>query len=448
MPTKNNPLVIIHGWSDNSTSFKQIAKVLTKQLNYPIHNLNLADFISMDDEITFDDLISAMMRAWRRHKLPEKPGSVDVIVHSTGGLIIRNWLSHYYTPDTAPVKRLLMLAPANFGSPLARCGQAFYSRIIKGFNSKKMFQVGKKILQGLELASHYTWRLAMHDRFSKQNFYGVGKVLCTVLIGNTGYSGIAAAANEAGSDGTVRISSANMNCDLLTADFSNNPLKPELNLEHSTGECAFAIMDDENHSTIAFKDNGPKNSHTLSFILRALQVTDKTFPRWCEELTDYTKKVMACALEKKNLHGFQNSVFVVKDQFEQHVKDYFLEFYTPKDSHDWLTQHFYENVIKKVRTYSEDSSYRNLYLDCTSFYQQMNKKWKSLGVSLIALPEFRHNGNVGYRTFTDEDIGYINIPKENITQIFQENRTLLVKIKLRREQADKVFRFASHTNED
>ena len=37
-------------------------------------------------------------------------------------------------------------------------------------------------------------------------------MLCTVLVGNTGYCSIRSIVNEDGSDGTVRVSTGNVNC--------------------------------------------------------------------------------------------------------------------------------------------------------------------------------------------------------------------------------------------
>src|SRR3989344_1494069 len=174
------PLVIIHGWSDDARSFRKLAHALEKELNRTAQQINLADYVSMDDEVTYDDLVAAMMKAWQDRSLPQTLKSVDVVVHSTGGLIIRHWLIKYFKPDQAPIDHLVMLAPANFGSPLAHKGQSFYGRIIKGFNSKKIFQVGKKLLEGLEVGSEYTWNLAMQDRFDDAIFYDTDKILCSV----------------------------------------------------------------------------------------------------------------------------------------------------------------------------------------------------------------------------------------------------------------------------
>ena len=190
------PLVIIHGWSDEALSFQHLGSLLAEHTQRNLTQVNLADYISLDDSITMDDLVSAMQRAWGACKLPRTVYSVDVVVHSTGGLIIRDWIARYFTPYDAPIKHLLMLAPANFGSPLAQKGRALIGRVVVGLRSQKLFQTGTHILKALELASPYSWQLAQRDLFSDSVYYTPGKILCTVLVGNEGYRGIRAAANE------------------------------------------------------------------------------------------------------------------------------------------------------------------------------------------------------------------------------------------------------------
>lgn len=433
------PLIILHGWSDNAKSFQHLATLLQTKLPLEPQLIDLADYVTMDDDVTFADLTMAMMRAWEIKKLPQTPGSVDVIVHSTGGLVIRDWLLRYFKPETAPVKHLLMLAPANFGSQLAHRGRAFYGRIIKGFASKKMFNVGARLLKGLELASPYTWQLAMADRFNHSVFYEPGKILCTVLIGNSGYSGISAAANEVGSDGTVRASCANLNCAYLQADFSQNPLHPAYSYSESNGICAFAVLEDENHGTITGKENGYRNPATFSLIQEALQVDDGDFADWCSRLNQITQTTMEKNKDNSYKQGYQNTVVYVEDQLQQQPDDYFIEFYAGKDG-QWFEEMFYQEVIKSVHAYSDNKIYRSIYFDCTTFYQHLHKDWEQLNISLSALPEFQKKKNmVGYRTFTDEDIGSIQIAKDDISRLFIENRTLLVQMKIRREQTDELF---------
>ena len=85
----------------------------------------LGDYLSMNDEVTLKDLGYAFIRALRDKQVPQTPHAFDVIVHSTGGLVIREYLRQACegTPEMTPVQNLLMFSPANFGSPLAALGK-------------------------------------------------------------------------------------------------------------------------------------------------------------------------------------------------------------------------------------------------------------------------------------------------------------------------------------
>lgn len=435
------PLVIIHGWSDNSKSFEPLSKKLQQFLDRPVKLINLADYISMDDEITFDDLVSAMDKAWDQKSLPRRAASVDAVVHSTGSLIIRDWLCRNFsasaTKTNAPIKNMVMLAGANMGSPIAHKGRAFIGRVLKGSGSKKIFQIGENLLRGLELASPYTWNLAKRDRFGSTSLYGQGKILCTVLVGNCGYGGIASVANEEGSDGTVRVSTANMNCAYVTADFSD-PLDPVLKITGSKGKTAFRVMEEENHSTIVGKPKHKnKNAATFSYIVDGLKIKDNGFDAWCKQLDDETMKVMKMKKYEKNnyTHGYQNTVFLVRDQFKHHVQDYFMEFEVVDNEKGW----FHRDAIRTVHAYCDDKAYRSLLVDCTTLRQQIDNDFEKMKMSLIALPQFKVNKNVGYRTFGGKDIAAIELSKARTIELFRANRTIFAEVILKREQSKSVF---------
>ena len=68
MPTR--PLVIIHGWSDDSRSFEPLVKLLRQYDDREPRLIDLADYMSMDDHITYDDLAATLDWAWEREKEP------------------------------------------------------------------------------------------------------------------------------------------------------------------------------------------------------------------------------------------------------------------------------------------------------------------------------------------------------------------------------------------
>lgn len=52
----------------------------------------------MNDEVTIIDVATALDMAWSHYGLPTKPHSVDLIVHSAGVLVIREWMTSSHTP--------------------------------------------------------------------------------------------------------------------------------------------------------------------------------------------------------------------------------------------------------------------------------------------------------------------------------------------------------------
>ena len=99
-------LVIIHGWSDEGRSFRPLARRLAQAppegVGADITEIHLGDYVSLDDELRYADLVAALDRAWSERGLPRKARSVDAVVHSTGGLIIRDWMTVSYTHLTLP----------------------------------------------------------------------------------------------------------------------------------------------------------------------------------------------------------------------------------------------------------------------------------------------------------------------------------------------------------
>jgi pimeloyl-ACP methyl ester carboxylesterase len=136
-------IIIIHGWSDNSDSFRDLRNhLLNENIQNKILDIRLGDYVSLHDEITLPDIANALNKAMIRLNIPQDPRSIDFIVHSTGSLVVRQWMTQFFSSDTNPIRRLIMLAPANFGSPLAHKGRSFIGRAIKGFKLDHLFETG------------------------------------------------------------------------------------------------------------------------------------------------------------------------------------------------------------------------------------------------------------------------------------------------------------------
>ena len=450
----STPLVILHGWSATSEGFRPLARHLRSLLGRDVALISLADYLSMEDEIRFDDLATAMDKAWQDHALPREKRSVDAVVHSTGGPVIRHWLSRHFEPDQAPIHHLLMLAPANFGSPLAHKGRSFLARLVKGSARKKpqgqAFETGTQVLKGLELASPYTWHLAMDDRFGEGGrMYGPENVLCTVLVGNRGYEGVRSIWNENGSDGTVRVSTANMNCVHITAslpippDDGKGALDAEWELEESSGSTAFGVLDLHDHGSIKLPKRSVRSQRDkglLDDVREALTVEDEGFPGWCKKLEDRNRALPTTTARR---HGFQNTVVRVQDQYGVGIGDYVLEFHE-KDN-DRTARWFHGTSIKGVHKYSDDASFRSIYIDCTRLRSSIDKVGEYLSMSVTAHPEINPPYTyVGFKSLAHLGIG-VRINRDKIRTFFAPNRTALVTLRIKRLQSDDVFRFKRYS---
>lgn len=445
-------LVIIHGWSDTWEGMQNLARQLVKRgVSDQIRHIRLGDYMSMNDAVTFDDVSAAMQRAWTDRNLPTSARSVNVVVHSTGALVVRHWMTAHWTPQTVPVHRLLMLAPANFGSPQAHKGRSFLARLWKGFKADHPFQTGSRILKGLELASPYTWSLAERDLFGEDTWYGKGRVLATVLIGDSGYDGIRSIANQAGSDGTVRIAAANLNADLLEFDFATDPHSPRMQRVTRRGQTAFARMPGDDHSTMAAKGRwSPRNPDALDFMVRALAVEDGNFDAWCRELDERNRHAIAFGASDPHTHGFQHTVLRVEDDFGHPVREYFFELYCRardgEDEDTGFTRILQEKCLRHVHVYGDSPDFRAFLFDCKEIHEHFGAgRGAPISVSISADPQIEVNSDVGYRTFGWTDIGDLDFDPEAQLDLFQPDRTLLLKLVIKREQAGHVFQLKDAT---
>src|SRR5688500_15130984 len=170
-------LLILHGYSDGATSFTGLRDFFQAN-GYARDDVFLLNYASMDDQSQFSDFADKLDEDYEGRFAGER---IDIACHSTGSLVVRMWLDLHYRRQRAanrpkprsPVKRLLMFAPANFGSDLAEMGQSFLGKFRSTFfNSNRkpgdFLESGKYVLQGLEPASPIQWEISSRD------LHGVG----------------------------------------------------------------------------------------------------------------------------------------------------------------------------------------------------------------------------------------------------------------------------------
>src|SRR5690606_38581686 len=92
--------VILHGWSDCSESFVAMKAFLARNGAGPVSEIYYADYESREDHLTFDDVIDGLNDEFYRRGFITRDGKkkrdLNVIVHSTGGLVIRHWIHQHY----------------------------------------------------------------------------------------------------------------------------------------------------------------------------------------------------------------------------------------------------------------------------------------------------------------------------------------------------------------
>src|SRR5215813_164281 len=176
------PLVMIHGYSSQGTAFNVLRDALIKSQGIQLIDINICTYVSLNNEITIKDIAEGLDRAFRVHPLlRDESQEFDAIVHSTGMLVLRSWLTNYGTPAPANrrlkrLKHLIGLAPATWGSPQAHKGRSWLGALVKGNREfgPDFLNAGDEVLRGLELGSPFTWDLAHQDLLGPDPYYDRG----------------------------------------------------------------------------------------------------------------------------------------------------------------------------------------------------------------------------------------------------------------------------------
>ena len=86
------PLVLIHGYSAEGRDFANLKQALVAR-GIDSKDINICNYISLNNEITIKDIAEGLDRAFRAHDvLGNETQEFDAIVHSTGMLVLRAWL--------------------------------------------------------------------------------------------------------------------------------------------------------------------------------------------------------------------------------------------------------------------------------------------------------------------------------------------------------------------
>lgn len=474
-----NRTLLIHGYSASGAEFQNWKDALGKA-GIDTTTIEIGNYISLNNEITIKDLGEAFDRALRLTKWSagskDDSWTFDAIVHSTGMLVLRQWLTSDPFGRNDPrsrvrrLKHLVGLAPATFGSPQGKKGRSWLGALVKGNRDfgPDFMNAGDMVLDGLELGSRYTWDLAQKDMLGPQPMYdkGSGTPYVAVFIGNVGYSGISAVANSPGTDGTVRWAGCALNTRMVELDFRRQPMLMDsagqpTRLKISdwvTGrlECPIIAVEGRNHGTILSDPDAGAVARVSDF-LRSVK-TDDGYQVWLREALTYGMNALGKMDETSQSGGaegagWQQFVMHVKDDHGDGVADYNVQLFVGDDLKQ-SDDPSYPPVPLIVDSYSGDSSYRCFYVRLSEDMIHVGgeghpkKVWMELiassGTSYLEYEAYNNLENEGPNasesaTRLTTVLGATNAVKLDVTdlgsdaKLFYPYTTTLIEIVLERE---------------
>ena len=459
-------LLIVHGYSDGSTSFFALGNFLIERGVYRESDVSYLDYSSMDDEATFKDFADKLDADHRARLNGER---VDVICHSTGSLVVRAWLALHAARsagrgiiEDCPVDRLICLAPANFGSDLARLGQSFLGKFRTTFfnsnqHKENFLESGKAVLQGLEPASPFQWELSFnYDLHGPVSYFSElrpesQRCYPFVLAAGEAYTGVQAKVVKEralpGTDGTVRIAGTSLNTRSCSLDF--RMAGPALVWWRDTKfeQIPFAVCAGFNHGSIVNPQtagylepdgpgtlliealNPPQKSTTLAVYKQLAQRFDQATER------NYSR------MPQDRQARYQQFFFRVSDDVAQVVDDYFIDFHVegPDGKPDAeLTMKFDEDFESQVTVHSTTKAYRVFMMNCSKLGEFHHALQAAGGRLMLEVTGVSPLPDVRYETsrFVAFDPAVPLAPGE--PRLLFPNTTTLVHVILNRMQTDRL----------
>ena len=455
------PLLLMHGYSADGLDFTNLYWALVDR-KIEVKLLNVGNYISLNNEITIEDIAEGMQRAIDLTELNTSE-EFDAIVHSTGMLVVRAWLAHQkIAPEKnqrlKQLKHLIGLAPATWGSPQAHKGRTWLGALVKGNKTPgpDFLNAGNLVLDGLELGSRFTWDLAHADLLGPVPYFGTGPdtPYVAVFIGNTPYKGIASVANDPGTDGTVRWSGCGLNTRKITLDLTKTPTdakglpRDRVTISEWANDSRLNVpilaVDKRDHgSLISDPDSG-----MLDRIATFLDIANSDqYNGWLNEAQTWSVPARQEMLKSKghlftfwethDLDGWQQFVVHARDGHGDPVTDYMIEvFELSPDGQTWQRA---EEISVDVHTYGKDPSYRCLHVQLpkgiTTTPRPMQIRFQaSTGTDVVTYQGYGSN-NSKMEMRADSDPITIEITgelKDKNATLFHPFTTTLVEVVLNR----------------
>jgi len=390
----SRPLLLIHGYSATGLDFKPLCDALVARGIQAV-DINIGNYVSLNNEITIKDIAEGLDRAFRQRLTDET--EFDAIVHSTGMLVIRSWLTNYgaavgSNERLKKLKHLIGLAPATWGSPQAHKGRTWLGALAKGDKTPgpDFMNAGDEVLDGLELGSRFSWDLALADLVGPVPFYGKDPdtPYVMIFIGNEPYEGLSSVANDPGTDGTVRWAGCGLNTRMITIDLTRTPIGSDGKPTNRASITPWAdgrldvpiiAVEGRNHGTLVSNPDAGMVDRIMSF----LSISDEGgHDQWLAEaktwsepakqkmLVDPGREAAGATgalktffghlfhLADKPMEGWQQFVVHARDERGDPVTDYLVEVLR-KDGENWVK---FEEMYTDVHAYGADPSFRCFHI--------------------------------------------------------------------------------------
>lgn len=265
-------VLLIHGYSVRALNAYAHFPALLSAQRIPNDSILLSAFLSLDDEVTVDDLAAALEdHAGQLEAAGVTIARTAVACHSTGAIVARRWILNRQAQGRPLPSHLITLAGANHGSTLAQLGRTILAKLFFGIVDQS--SVGMRVLADLDYGSPFLWRLNTEwlDAWNAGRLDAVR----VFSLGGDDHSEfrdqVFWQTRENGSDSTVRVSGANLNYTRLEADPQTDP--PQLRPVSMRTPAAHLVVPGYTHSGIIGAVTAPSDP-PFAALLQALAVTD------------------------------------------------------------------------------------------------------------------------------------------------------------------------------
>ncbi|TVQ62915.1 MAG: hypothetical protein EA378_03630 [Phycisphaerales bacterium] len=368
---------LLHGWSSNTTTTYGALRHKLRDAGFDATDLFLGQYVSLDDNIQLGDLANALELALRQHR-PGIGASYHFVTHSTGALVVRDWLRRHYAPNdrTSKVGNVVMVAAPQFGSRLAHHGRSMLAGMVK------FGDTGREILHALELGSRHQWGLA--DDLIERGAIGPRADARLICITGDSYEDnrfkkrIFPAAFEDGSDGTVRTSAANINTRrfrVRIADDAKGQTVAKITAAGEVTNAPFLILPQYHHvgqkhgiiGSISQASN-EANHPALRAIADALRVRTRAdynalaarFAQRVGAITPEPGSTVTAASSKRKT--FSQVAFRFRTDAGEPIRDYRIELLVEKASGDWASK-----TVSHLHINNRDPEVATLFLNYEQF---------------------------------------------------------------------------------